>query len=56
LTHSKEDNFIPVEGADLLYEEYKKKGCSIHYNRTTGSHNDGALEFILSGLLYLLVR
>ncbi|NLA15022.1 MAG: esterase family protein [Bacteroidales bacterium] len=56
LTHSKEDNFIPVEGADLLYKEYKKKGCSIFYNRTTGTHGDAALEFILSGLLYLMIR
>lgn len=56
LTHSKEDNFIPVESADLLYREYKKRGCAIHYNRTTGTHGDAALEFILSGLLYLMIR
>ena len=56
LIHSCEDNLIPVECADLLYREYKKRGCSITYNRTAGDHYQAGTEFMLTAMLYLLTK
>lgn len=54
--HSGEDNLIPVECADLLYKVYKEKGCSIYYNRTTGDHYEAGAEFMMTAMLYLLLK
>ena len=56
LLHSCEDNLVPVECADFLYETYTKKGCSVHYMRTTGDHYDAGNEFVMTSLLYLLLK
>ena len=56
LIHSAHDNLIPVECSDLLYREYKKRGLSITYNRTTGDHFEAGFEFIATAVLYLLVK
>ncbi|MFY9116449.1 MAG: hypothetical protein WAN85_05010 [Bacteroidales bacterium] len=56
LLHSSEDTIVPVECADFLYKTYKEKGCSIHYERTTGSHYDAGFEFIKKAAMYLLLR
>ncbi len=56
LIHSDEDNMVPVECADLLYHEYKKKDCAITYNRTTGDHYQAGSEFVLTAMLYLLLK
>lgn len=54
--HSMEDNLIPVECSDLLYLEYKNRGCSITYDRTTGDHFQAGFKFIATAVLYLLVK
>lgn len=54
--HSGEDNLIPVECADLLYKVYREKGCSIQYIRTTGDHYQAGSEFMLTAMLYLLLK
>ncbi len=56
LIHSKDDNLIPVECADLLYKEYKKKGYPITYTRTVGNHYDAGFHFVLTAALYLLIK
>ncbi|NLA15016.1 MAG: hypothetical protein GX877_00560 [Bacteroidales bacterium] len=56
LLHSSEDNLVPVECADYLYETFKEKGCSVHYVRTTGDHYDAGNEFVMTSLLYLLLK
>ena len=56
LLHSAEDNLIPVECADLLYKEFKKRGCAITYTRTTGTHYDAGFHFVLTAALYLLAK
>lgn len=56
LIHSGQDNLIPVECADLLYNEYKKRGCAISYERTTGDHFDAGFRFIATVIFYLLVK
>ena len=54
--HSGEDNLIPVECADLLYKVYREKGCSIQYIRTTGDHYQAGSEFMLTAMLYFLLK
>lgn len=56
LIHSGEDNLIPVDCADLLYKVYREKGCSIQYIRTTGDHYQAGSEFMLTAMLYLLLK
>jgi hypothetical protein len=56
LIHSAEDNLIPVDCADLLYKVYREKGCSIQYIRTTGDHYQAGSEFMLTAMLYLLLK
>jgi len=56
LIHSGEDNLIPVDCADLLYKVYREKGCSIQYIRTTGDHYQAGSEFMLTAILYLLLK
>ncbi len=56
LLHSSQDNLIPVDCADYLYKTFKEKGSSIHYVRTTGDHYDAGNEFVMTSLLYLLLK
>lgn len=56
LIHSSEDNLIPADCADLLYNVYKSKGCAIQYIRTTGDHYEAGTEFMLTAMLYLLLK
>ncbi|HPL84614.1 MAG TPA: hypothetical protein PLO22_08150 [Bacteroidales bacterium] len=56
LIHSADDNFIPVECADLLFREYKKKGCAITYDRITGDHFHASFYFIASSMYYLILN
>ncbi|MEJ1729551.1 hypothetical protein SMA90_24720 [Escherichia coli] len=56
MIHSSEDNLIPVDCADLLYKVYKEKGCAIQYIRTTGNHYEAGTEFMMTAMLYLLMR
>ncbi|MFA7200553.1 MAG: hypothetical protein WC098_03965 [Bacteroidales bacterium] len=56
LLHSSEDTFVPVECSDFLYKKYKEKGCSIHYERITGDHNEAGFEFIKKAGAYLLIK
>ena len=56
LIHSAQDNLIPVECADLLYNEYRKRGCAISYDRTTGDHFQAGFKFIATAVFYLLAK
>lgn len=56
LIHSAQDNLIPVECSDLLYREYKKRGCAITYKRITGDHFDAGFQFIATSMFYLLIK
>lgn len=56
LTHSGEDNLIPVECSDLMYEVYRKNGAAITYVRTTGDHYQAGAEYFVTSLLYLLAK
>jgi hypothetical protein len=39
-----------------LYREYKNRGCSITYDRTTEDHFQAGFKFIATAVLYLLVK
>ena len=56
LIHSAQDNLIPVECSDLLYREYKKRGCAITYERITGDHFEAGFQFIATSMFYLLIK
>ncbi|HOQ96109.1 MAG TPA: hypothetical protein PLJ61_07755 [Bacteroidales bacterium] len=56
LIHSGEDNLIPVECSDLLFREYKKKGCAITYDRVSGNHFEAGFYFIATSMFYLIVK
>jgi len=56
LIHSSEDNLIPVECSDLLYQVYKENNCAIQYVRTNGDHYQAGTEFMMNAMLYLLLR
>lgn len=55
LFHSTEDNLIPNECAQLLYNVYKDQGASISYTPTTGDHYDAGARFLVTVLAYLLL-
>ena len=54
LIHSKDDNLIPVECADLLIRN-KKKGTPLRIH-VLRNHYDAGFHFVLTTALYLLIN
>lgn len=56
LMHANEDNLIPKSCSDLLYSVYKHKGADISYMDMNGDHYDGGANFMVTIMLYLLLK